>query len=132
MKLVLRDGLVEQDAIVVQHLGDAVRQPFRIDRDFPGARLGLAGDLLAALAGNLGALLRARIEPPLVLRRDQLADFGFQRLDHRHGVRGQSEIGGEFHGRDAAFAGLDVGDRHPGAVRRRIGICEPRNVDVER
>ena len=45
VQLVLRDGLVEHDAIVVEHLADAVRQPLRIDRRLAGARLGVFGEV---------------------------------------------------------------------------------------
>ncbi len=132
VQLVLRDGLVEHDAIVVQHLGDAVRQPFRIDRRLAGARLRIFRQIVAALGGGVGAFLRPGGEARLIVRRDQRAHLGLERLDHRQRVGGEPQVGGELHRRDAALGRLDVGHRHPGAVRRRIGVGEPRNVDVER
>jgi hypothetical protein len=59
VQLVLRDRLVEHDAVVVEHLGDAIRQPLRIDRRLAGARLGVLGEIVAALGGGFGAFLRA-------------------------------------------------------------------------
>ena len=86
----------------------------------------------AALGGRLRAFRGARGESLLIVRRDQLAHLGLQRLDHRQRVGGEPQVGGEFHGRNAALRRLDVGHRHPGAVRRRVGVGEPGNVDVER
>jgi hypothetical protein len=49
VQLVQRNGLVEHDAIVVQHLADAVRQPFRVDRGLAGPRLGVLGEVASPL-----------------------------------------------------------------------------------
>ena len=131
MHLVLRDGLVEHDAIVVEHLADAVRQPFRVDRVVAGARLGIVGQTIAPLGGGVRAFRGARGESLRIVRRDQLARLGLQRLDHRQRVSGEPQVGGEFHRRDAALRGLDVGHRNPGAIGRRVGVGEPGNVHIE-